>query len=67
MSEINEVAADLKESYDRLSAVGEVPSAEYNETYLSFPDLVIDYSLAERSHNLAVVPANFDWMDIGSF
>ena len=67
MSEINEVAADLKESYDRLSAVGEVPSETYNETYLSFPDLVIDYSLAERSHNLAVVPANFDWMDIGSF
>jgi mannose-1-phosphate guanylyltransferase len=39
----------------------------YNETYLSFEDLVIDYSLAERSSNLAVVPASFDWMDIGSF
>ena len=67
MSEINAVALDLKESYDRLSAVVDVPSAEYNEVYLSFPELVIDYSLAERSHNLAVVPANFDWMDIGSF
>jgi mannose-1-phosphate guanylyltransferase len=67
LSEIRAVAPDLQESYDRLSSVGAVPSDEYNEVYLSFPDLVIDYSLAERSHNLAVVPASFDWMDIGSF
>ncbi len=67
MSEIGAVAPDLQESFDRLSAVSEVPSAEYNDVYLSFPELVIDYSLAERSQNLAVVPATFDWMDIGSF
>ncbi len=67
MSEIGAVAPDLQESYDRLSAVADMPSAEYNDVYLSFPELVIDYSLAERSKNLAVVPANFDWMDIGSF
>ena len=28
---------------------------------------MIDYALAEKSNNLAVVPATFDWMDIGSF
>lgn len=67
LDEITRVAADLKESYDRLSTVADVPSEEYNQTYLSFPELVIDYSLAERSDNLAVVPASFDWMDIGSF
>lgn len=67
LSEIRAVAPDLTESFDRLAAVANTPSEEYNETYLSFKDLVIDYSLAERSHNLAVVPANFDWMDIGSF
>lgn len=67
LSEIRAVAADLQESFDRLSDVPQVPSDVYNETYLSFPELVIDYSLAERSHNLAVVPASFDWMDIGSF
>jgi mannose-1-phosphate guanylyltransferase len=61
------LAADLQDSFDQLSAISEFPSEEYNTTYLSFPELVIDYSLAERSHNLAVVPANFDWMDIGSF
>lgn len=67
LSEIAAVAPDLQESYDKLRAVSEVPSAAYNDTYLAFPELVIDYSLAERSHNLAVVPASFDWMDIGSF
>lgn len=67
LSEIGAVAPDLQQSYDSLAAVGEPMSDEYNNTYLSFGDLVIDYSLAERSKNLAVVPASFDWMDIGSF
>lgn len=66
LSEIRAVAPDLKSSYESLSAVSDLGD-EYNQTYLSFPELVIDYSLAERSKNLAVVPASFDWMDIGSF
>lgn len=67
LSEIQAVAPDLQESYDRLSGIELPLSNDYNQTYLSFPELVIDYSLAERSSNLAVVPATFDWMDIGSF
>jgi len=67
LSEIRAVAPDLQESFDKLSTVSAATSDEYNQTYLSFSDLVIDYSLAERSKNLAVVPASFDWMDIGSF
>ncbi|MAU33623.1 hypothetical protein CL689_01100 [Candidatus Saccharibacteria bacterium] len=67
LSEIRAVAPDLQQSYDKLTAVQDILSQEYNDTYLSFEDLVIDYALAERSQNLAVVPATFDWMDIGSF
>lgn len=67
LAEINAVAADLTDSFNQLSAVEAPISDAYNQTYLSFPELVIDYSLAERSSNLAVVPASFDWMDIGSF
>ena len=67
LSEIKSVAPDLQQSYDKLAAITEISGDTYNETYLSFPDLVIDYALSERSHNLAVVPASFDWMDIGSF
>lgn len=67
MSEIGAVAADLQGSYDTLSGIQDIHSDAYREAYLGFDELVIDYSLAERSQNLAVVPANFDWMDIGSF
>lgn len=67
LSEVGAVAADLQESYDKLSAIADPLSEEYKQTYLSFGELVIDYALSERSTNLAVVSASFDWMDIGSF
>lgn len=67
LSEIGQVSPALQGSLDALAA-HETPLVEdYNATYLSFPDLVIDYELSEKSDNLAVVPATFDWMDIGSF
>lgn len=67
LSEINAVSPSLQESFAKLSAHDESLTEAYGETYLSFADLVIDYELAEKSSNLAVVPASFDWMDIGSF
>ncbi len=67
LKEIKRVAPGLQTSFEVLSAVSEPLGEDYNDAYLSFPDLVIDYELAEKSDNLAVVPANFDWMDIGSF
>lgn len=67
MSEIGAVAGELKQSFDTLQLVDEPMSDAYNQVYLEFEDAVIDYALAERSSNLAVVPATFDWMDIGSF
>lgn len=67
LSEIRSVSPELEESFSKLAQHDEVLGEGYSETYLSFPDLVIDYALAEKSQNLAVVPASFDWMDIGSF
>jgi len=67
MSEIKAVAPELQHSYDTLHSVDEPMSDDYNQAYLGFEEVVIDYALAERSSNLAVVPATFDWMDIGSF
>lgn len=67
MFEIRRVSPELVGSYDSLSGIEEVLNESYKEAYLSFPELVIDYALAEKSDNLAVVPATFDWMDIGSF
>lgn len=67
LDEIGRSAPALQKSFDSLSAVAEPMSDEYNQVYLGLGDLVIDYELAEKSDNLAVVPATFDWMDLGSF
>jgi mannose-1-phosphate guanylyltransferase len=67
LDEIRRVAPEMQASYDQLSAIEDHLSDAYNQTYLSLPELVTDYALAEKSDNLAVVPASFDWMDIGSF
>jgi mannose-1-phosphate guanylyltransferase / mannose-6-phosphate isomerase len=38
-------------------------SGEFN----TLPDISIDYALMEKSSNVAVVPATFQWSDIGSW
>jgi len=37
------------------------------DAFLAMPDISIDYALMERAANRAVVPATFDWSDIGSW
>ncbi|HET8900165.1 MAG TPA: mannose-1-phosphate guanylyltransferase/mannose-6-phosphate isomerase [Rhodanobacteraceae bacterium] len=37
------------------------------EAFLAQPDISIDYALMERAARVAVVPATFDWNDIGSW
>ncbi|MCL1979928.1 MAG: mannose-1-phosphate guanylyltransferase/mannose-6-phosphate isomerase, partial [Proteobacteria bacterium] len=41
----------------------EIPADEFAR----FPDISIDYSLMERSADIAVVPADMGWSDIGSW
>lgn len=62
---MEQFAPDLKQNYERLKATTD--EASYNETFLSFEKIAIDYALMEKAENLLVVPASFDWMDIGSF
>ena len=40
---------------------------DYKKTYLGFETDTIDYALIEKTDDLLVVPAAFDWMDLGSF
>lgn len=42
-------------------------SEEYDQCYLGFENIAIDYALMEKVKNLLVVPATFDWMDLGSY
>jgi mannose-1-phosphate guanylyltransferase/mannose-6-phosphate isomerase len=57
-------APALLESYERLH---QAQPADYENVYLQFESISIDYALIEKVHNLLVVPASFDWMDLGSF
>ncbi|MGB4759545.1 MAG: mannose-1-phosphate guanylyltransferase [Candidatus Saccharimonadales bacterium] len=67
LSEMEEYAPDLKANYDKLVAIDDSSHQEYEDTYLAFENEVIDVALIERSKSLVVVPATFDWMDLGSF
>lgn len=57
-------APELYASYQSLSVASE---QDYEQTYLGFENVSIDYALIEKVPDLLVVPASFDWMDLGSF
>ena len=67
VSEMQEYAPDLLGNYERLLAIDDPQGEAYKDTYLSFENEVIDIALIEKSKSLVVVPASFDWMDVGNF
>lgn len=58
-------APELMDAYTRLSQAAS--PEEFTEIYLSLHSIAIDYALIEKVPNLLVMPASFDWMDLGSF
>ncbi len=67
VSTMEQYAPELKANYDALLAVDDQNSPKFAAAYEAFGNEVIDIALIEKAENLAVVPASFDWMDIGSF
>jgi mannose-1-phosphate guanylyltransferase len=61
---MNDFAPDLLANFQKLVDASE---GDYKETYLSLESDAIDYALIEKVEDLLVVPASFDWMDLGSF
>ncbi len=57
-------APDLAANYRALVAES---GDQQREKYLSFESNSIDYGLIEKVDDLLVVPASFDWMDLGSY
>ncbi len=51
--------------HDRLQEAKGVDAV--NEVYLDFQDEAIDTALIEKTPDLMVIPASFDWLDVGSF
>ena len=49
-------------------ALGSAHEARFIErVYADSPHNSIDYAVLEKSHNLSVLPCDFDWADIGSY
>jgi mannose-1-phosphate guanylyltransferase/mannose-6-phosphate isomerase len=67
LSEMDQYAPSLRANYEALLAIEDESSEAYAKTYLDFENEVIDVALIEKSKGLVVVPASFDWMDLGSF
>lgn len=61
---MEQYAPELFDNYQRLLSASE---ADYQDTYLDLESEAIDYALIEKVEDLLVVPASFDWMDLGSF
>lgn len=59
-----EIAAGCREMSARLAA-GDEAGAE--EVFLSLPSISIDYALMERARQVFVVPARFEWDDLGAW
>jgi mannose-1-phosphate guanylyltransferase/mannose-6-phosphate isomerase len=55
----------MYENFNKLSKTS--TAEEYEKVYLGFENDTIDYALIEKVDDLLVVPASFDWMDLGSY
>ena len=62
---INKYCPELKRDYDALVAT--TNEEEYKQTYLGFESIALDYRFNEKVEDLLVVPATFDWVDLGAF
>ena len=60
---MQQYAPKLADDYEKLLSSGD----NYADIYLGFENTSIDYALIEHVQDLLVVPASFDWMDLGSF
>ena len=63
-------APELYAGLARLEAAAQSPggwAAALAEVYPNLPRISVDYALMEKSTNVVVVPATFDWDDVGSW
>jgi mannose-1-phosphate guanylyltransferase/mannose-6-phosphate isomerase len=67
LDNIKTASPELHRQYDALHQIADADRATYEKTYLEFEAETIDYALIEKIKDLLVVPATFDWMDVGSF
>lgn len=61
-----DVLASCRTAFAGIDSTGDVILFE-REAFAAIPDISFDYAVMERAPNRAVVPARFDWSDVGSW
>jgi mannose-1-phosphate guanylyltransferase/mannose-6-phosphate isomerase len=61
-----DVLGAARTCYSSASSTGSPVEFE-RDAFAAMPDISLDYAIMERAGNRAVVPATFDWSDIGSW
>jgi mannose-1-phosphate guanylyltransferase/mannose-6-phosphate isomerase len=64
---LQQYAPEWHGHYLKLKEATSVSPEAFDQAYLELPKLAIEYALNEKVPDLLVVPATFDWMDLGSF
>jgi mannose-1-phosphate guanylyltransferase/mannose-6-phosphate isomerase len=76
LAELREHAPDVARPFDESSGWAEqdpgpartaAPSAGLREVYDRLPAISVDYAVMERSRSVAMIPAGFQWSDVGSW
>lgn len=68
MAELDQASPEVAEGCRSVAAAlarGDKPAAE--AAFLALPSISIDYALMERARRVYVVPAQFEWDDLGSW
>jgi mannose-1-phosphate guanylyltransferase/mannose-6-phosphate isomerase len=65
MQTIETYSPVMLKNYAKLSETTDEKS--FNDVYMSLQTDTVDYALNDHVDNFMVVPATFDWMDVGSF
>ena len=64
ISKMKKYSPLLLDNYNKLLAADDT---DFDNVYLGLDNEAIDYALIEKVKDLLVVPASFDWLDLGSF
>lgn len=69
---LEELARHLPETAELLAAIGRAAGGKgfartLATSFPKMPSISLDYGVMEKAENIAVVPADFGWNDVGSF
>ena len=67
LEEINRYLPWLSEGLKKFDALEDLKGDSFNEIYSSFENISIDYGVLEKSKEVAVIPSDFGWSDLGSW